>query len=111
MAQFDPEPNYDHRLAERIVLYLQTRDSRLFPFSTRFDADQHRAFVRDLRSGLAEITDSGSARKSSATGFVMSDARLQQIVNEWTSGNGGWPQGTHPRNPDSALNVQRGGED
>jgi len=106
VAQFDPEPNYDHRLAERIVVYLQTRDSRLFPFSAHFDANQQRAFIRDLRTALAEITDSGSARKTAATGFVMSDARLQQIVNEWASANGGWPRGANPQNPDSALTVE-----
>lgn len=106
MAQFDPEPNYDHRLAERIVVYLQTRDPRLFPFTSRFDADQQRAFVRDLRVGLAEITDSGSARKTSATGFVMSDARLQQIVAEWAAGNGDWPRGTDPEDPNTALEAE-----
>lgn len=103
MAQIDPEPNYDHRLAERVVYYLQTKDARLFPFSTRFDADQHRAFARDLREGLAELTDSGSARKTSATGFLMSDERLHQIVQEWAMANGNWPAGTDPRNPVTAL--------
>lgn len=103
MAQIDPEPNYDHRLAERVVVYLQTKDDRLFPFSRRFDADRRRAFVRDLREGLAEITDSGSARKTSATGFLMSDARLHDIVEEWEVANGDWPRGSDPRNPDTSL--------
>ena len=103
MAQIDPEPNYDHRLAERVIVYLQTKDERLFPFTARFDADRRRAFVRDLREGLAEITDSGSARKSSATGFPMSDARLRRIVREWADANGGWPRGADPRNPVTAL--------
>ena len=103
MAQIDPEPNYDHRLAERVVVYLQTRDARLFPFAARFDAERRRAFARDLREGLGEITDSGSARKTSATGFLMSDARLHDIVREWAAANGGWPRGSDPRNPVTAL--------
>ena len=105
MAQIDPEPNYDHRLAERVVVYLQTKDPRLFPFTARFDAERRRAFVRDLREGLAEITDSGSARKTSAAGFIMSDARLHQIVREWAAAKGGWPRGADPRNPVTALGA------
>lgn len=101
--QIDPEPTYDHRLAERVIAYLQTRDSRLFPFTARFDADRERAFVRDLREGLAELTDSGSARKTSATGFTMRDERLHQIVSEWAAANGGWPLGADPRQASTAL--------
>jgi hypothetical protein len=97
VAQFDPEPNYDHRLAERVVVYLQTKDPRLFPFTAGFDAERRRAFARDLREGLGEITDSGSARKTSATGFVMNDGRLHQIVREWAAARGGWPRGADPR--------------
>ena len=111
MAQIDPEPNYDHRLAERVVAYLQTKDARLFPFTARFDDERRRAFIRDLREGLAEITDSGSARKTSATGFVMSDARLREIVGEWAAANGGWPRGADPRNPVTALGSGRGEDD
>ena len=103
MAQIDPEPNYDHRLAERVVAYLQTKDTRLFPFTARFDAERQRAFVRDLQEGLAEITDSGSARKTSATGFVMNDSRLHQIVREWAAARGGWPRGADPRVRVTAL--------
>ncbi len=103
MAQIDPEPNYDHRLAEQVIAYLQLRDPRLFPFAARFDEEQVRAFVRDLREGLAEITDSGSARKTSATGFVMNDGRLHDIVQEWAAARGGWPEGSHPRDPVTAL--------
>ena len=98
MVQFDPEPSYDHRLVERVVSYLQTRDTRLFPFTRRFDDERRRAFVRDLREGLAEITDSGSARKSAASGFIMSDARLREIVYEWAAPNGDWPRGAEPSN-------------
>ena len=103
MAQIDPDPNYDHRLAERVVVYLQTKDTRLFPFTTRFDAERRRAFIRDLREGLAEITDSGSARKTSATGFVMNDERLHMIVREWAVANGAWPRGADPRVSVTAL--------
>jgi hypothetical protein len=105
VAQIDPEPTYDHRLAERVVAFLQTKDAWLFPFTARFDAERRRAFMRDLREGLAEITDSGSARKTAATGFVMSDARLHQIVREWAAANGGWPRGADPRNPVTALGA------
>ena len=105
MAQIDPEPNYDHRLAERVVAYLQTADPRLFPFAARFDGERRRAFARDLREGLAEITDSGSARKTSATGFVMSDSRLHQIVREWAAAHGGWPRGADPRQAVTTLGA------
>ena len=103
MAQIDPEPNYDHRLAERVVAYLQTKDPRLFPFTVRFDAERQRAFARDLREGLSELTASGSKRGTSATGFVMNDSRLHGIVREWAAANGGWPRGADPRNPVTAL--------
>ncbi|MGI8642737.1 MAG: hypothetical protein ACR2LS_01280 [Thermomicrobiales bacterium] len=101
--QIDPEPVYDHRLAERVIAYLQMRDARLFPFTARFDEERERAFVRDLREGLAELTDSGSARKTSAAGFIMRDERLHQIVNEWAAANGGWPRGADPRQATTAL--------
>lgn len=97
MAQLDPEPNYDQMLQERAIAYLQTKDWRLFPFSEGFDAAQRKAFIRDLRDGLAELTDSGSARKTSATGFIMSDQRLRDIVREWAAAKGGWPAGANPR--------------
>ena len=103
MAQFRPESVYDHRLAELVVEYLQTRDPRLFPFTAAFDADRQRAFVRDLREGLSDLTDSGSARKTSAAGFIMNDARLHEIVREWAAARGGWPRGADPRNPVTAL--------
>lgn len=105
MAQFNVDPSYDHNLAERVVEYLQTRDARLFPFAARFDAERRRAFVRDLREGLAELTDSGSARKTSSTGFMMRDTRLHQIVREWAAAGGGWPRGADPRNPVTALGA------
>ncbi|MBA2519672.1 MAG: hypothetical protein H0V24_08400 [Chloroflexia bacterium] len=105
MVQIDPEPNYDHKLAERVVSFLQTKDARLFPFTRHFDDARHRAFRHDLREGLAEITDSGSARKTSASGFIMSDARLKDIVYEWSSAGGRWPRGAEPTNRTSALGA------
>ena len=105
VAQINPEPAYDHRLAERVVDYLQTRDSVLFPFTEKFDAAQLRAFVRDLREGLSDLQDSGSARKTSASGFIMRDKRLHEIINEWAAANGGWPLGSDPRDPVTSLGV------
>ncbi len=103
MAQFDPDPNYDQRLADRTIAYLQTRDWRLFPFSEHFTADQERAFIRDLREGLADLMDSGSARKTSAVGFIMRDERLRSVVSQWAAAKGEWPEGSDPRNPEASL--------
>ncbi len=103
MAQFDPEPLYDHPLAERVTTYLHTRDPRLFPFTANFNEAQRRSFMNDLREGLADLIDSGSARKTSATGFMMSDRRLHEIVAEWRDAAGGWPRGADPTVPDTAL--------
>lgn len=103
MAQIEPEPNYDHRLAEQVVAYLQTKDARLFSFAQNFTPAQRRAFARDLREGLGEITDSGSARKTSATGFLMNDGRLHRIVREWAMARGGWPKGADPQTPVTSL--------
>jgi hypothetical protein len=104
-VQTEPDPVYDHRLAERVIAYLQTKDAALFPFTARFDADRRRAFIRDLREGLSDLTDSGSARKTSATGFIMRDQRLREIVEEWAAAGGGWPRGSDPRDPDTALGA------
>lgn len=103
MAQIDPEPNYDHRLQERVIQYLQTKDWRLFPFSERFDETQRAAFARELREGLADLTDSGSARKTSATGFLMRDTLLKEIVVGWAEAKGGWPAWTNPTAPDGPI--------
>ena len=103
MAQINPEPSYDHLMIDRVVAYLQTKDPRLFPFTARFDDEQRRAFIRDLRDGLAELTDSGSARKTSATGYIVSDSRLAEIIREWAAAGGGWPRGSDPRDPTTAL--------
>lgn len=96
VAQTNPEPNYDQNLVDRVVEYLQTRDGSLFPFSAGFDAEREKSFVRDLRDGLGGLLESGSARKTSATGFIMSDKRLYQIVREWANAGGDWPEGANP---------------
>lgn len=101
--QLKPGPAYDHRLAERVVVYLQTKDSDLFPFTKRFDDARHKAFKRDLREALADLQDSGSARKTSAAGFIMRDQRLHDVVEEWAAADGDWPLGSDPRVPDTAL--------
>lgn len=103
MAQIYPEQRYNDRMMDRVVAYLQTRDVRLFPFTAEFDERQRDAFVRDLREGLSEISDSGSARKSAATGFTTSDQNLRRIINEWAAAGGGWPEGSFPQDPVTAL--------
>lgn len=105
MAQFTPDPNYDQRLPDRAIAFLQTRDRRLFPFTTSFTPEQEKAFVQDLRMGLADLTDSGSARKTSAVGFIMRDQSLKRIVLEWAAANGGWPAGVDPENRASHLQA------
>lgn len=105
MAQINPVPAYDHRLAERVVIFLETRDPKLFPFTAGFDVAKMRAFIQDLREGLSDLQDSGSARKTSASGFIMRDRRLHDVVNEWARANGGWPLGSDPRDPATSLGV------
>ena len=108
MAQLDPGPNYDHRLVELVTLYLQTRDSRIFPFTEKFDDARQEAFMHDLRVALSELQDSGSARKTSAVGFIMSDSTLHGIVRVWALANGDWPVTSDPDNP-IGLAVERRG--
>ncbi len=105
MAQMDPEPAFDQRLIDRAIAFLQTRDTRLFPFAERFDEAQLRAFVHDLRVGLSDLTESGSKRGTSASGFIVSDQRLQDIIDEWSAAGGSWPAGSDPRDPFTALTV------
>ena len=105
MAQFNPEPAYDHRLVERVITYLQTKHPDLFPFTARFDAARHKAFMRDLQEALTTLQDSGSARKTSASGFVMTDQRLHDVIEEWAAADGDWPSGAHPRNPTTSLGA------
>lgn len=94
--QKDPEPAYNFRLVERVVEYLHTRDATLFPFAIQFDDEREDAFVRDLREGLSDLVDSGSARKTSATGFILSDRRLREIVRVWAQAGGEWPAASDP---------------
>lgn len=103
MAQIEPQNPYNNWLMDRVIVYLQTRDPRIFPFSVAFSERQRAAFVRDLREGLSEITDSGSARKTSATGFIASDLILKRIVKEWQAANGGWPAGSDPEDALKSL--------
>lgn len=105
MAQRDPEPAFDQRLVDRVIAYLQTRDSRLFPFAEAFDEERRRAFVRDLRVGLSDLTESGAKRGTSASGFLVSDRRLHEIVDEWARARGDWPAGSDPRDPFTALTA------
>jgi hypothetical protein len=107
VAQFNPDRAYDHRLAERVIVYLQTKDPALFPFSAEFDDEQRRAFIRDLREALADLQDSGSARKTAASGFIMSDRRLHEVVAEWAAADGDWPRGADPEYRDTAVGVFR----
>lgn len=103
LAQIEPQNPYNDWLMERVIVYLQTRDPRIFPFAAAFSDHQRAAFVRDLREGLSEITDSGSARKTSATGFIASDLILKRIVEEWQTANGGWPEGSFPDDAVTSL--------
>jgi hypothetical protein len=99
-VQIDPRPLYHHGLVERAVAYLQTRNPELFPFAARFDEAREEAFVNDLRMGLSDLVESGAKRGTSSTGFITSDRRLLEVVEDWASANGGWPVGQDPTNPD-----------
>jgi hypothetical protein len=103
MAQIMPPPAYDQNLASRVVEFLQTGNPNLFPFTANMDPLRLAAFKRDLREGLGDLLDSGSARKTSATGKIMSDRRLIEIIQEWRAAGGGWPAGSDPDAIDTAL--------
>lgn len=109
--QVDPEPLYHQRLYEMVVAYLQTRDPEIFPFTKSFDDAKQRAFVRDLREGLSDLTESGSKRGTSASGYITSDKRLRMIVNEWGEARGDWPPGLDPSNPNGIAGVAPINED
>lgn len=103
MAQIDPENRYSDWLVDRVVDYLQTRNPAIFPFTAAFDAHREKAFVRDLREGLGTVNDSGSARKTSATGFVATDKDLRRVVEEWAAAGGDWPEGSYPEDAVTSL--------
>ncbi len=103
MAQITPPRSYHHEINKRVIDFLQTGDPRLFPFVSAMDEARLAAFKRDLREGLGAVLDSGSARKTSATGFIVSDRRLIDIINEWRAAGGGWPAGADPDALDTAL--------
>jgi hypothetical protein len=105
VVQIYPGQAYDHDLASSAIAFLQTRDPALFPFTSRFDEARMKAFVRDLREGLSDLTDSGSARKTSAAGFMMRDRRLRETIADWASADGDWPVGSDPSNPNSGLGT------
>ncbi len=86
MAQLQSRVAYNYYLVERVIRYLQTKDAALFPFTEAMTPEQRRAFQRDLRDGLAELQDSGSARKTSAVGYIMSDDHLRDVIDAWERG-------------------------
>ena len=110
MAQIDPQQRFHDWLMDRVVRFLQTRDRRIFPFTANFDEYQLAAFVRDLREGLSEVNDGGSARKTSATGFITSDQILRRIIDEWGAANGDWPEGSFPQDSITALGSSSPGD-
>ncbi|MGB3330831.1 MAG: hypothetical protein WBA46_17845 [Thermomicrobiales bacterium] len=105
MVQRAPMPTFDQYMVDRVILFLQTRDVEIFPFTRGFDDAKMTAFVRDLRDGLADLPDSGSKRGTSSTGFPMNDWRLRGILDEWASAGGGWPAGTQEDALNSALGI------
>ena len=106
MAQLEQHQAYHDRVADRVVVFLQTGDRALFPFTAAFDGPKMDAFVHDLRDALSSLYDSGSARKTSAAGFVVSDQRILDVIEEWARAGGEWPAGTNPSNPDTALGAR-----
>jgi hypothetical protein len=110
VAQIDPQQRFHDWLMDRVVRFLQTRDRRIFPFTANFDEYQLAAFVRDLREGLSEVNDGGSARKTSATGFITSDQILRRIIDEWGAANGDWPEGSFPQDSITALGSSSPGD-
>ena len=105
MAQTDPAPAFDQPLVERVIAYLQTRDVQLFPFAARFDDARAKAFANDLRVGLSDLTESGAKRGTSASGFLVSDRRLHEIIAEWAAARGEWPEGSNPTDADTSLEA------
>jgi hypothetical protein len=86
VAQLESRVAFNYYLVERVIRYLQTKDVAIFPFTATLSPEQRRAFQRDLRDGLADMQDSGSARKTSAVGYIMSDDRLRDVIDAWERG-------------------------
>lgn len=105
MVQRSPAPIFDQHMVDRVILYLQTRDSSIFPFTARFDDARMKAFVRDLQDGLSDLPDSGSKRGTASVGFPTNDWRLREILDEWAMAGGEWPQGTQADSINSALGL------
>lgn len=105
MVQRAPAPVFDQFMVDRVILFLQTRDREIFPFTRHFDDAKMTAFIRDLRDGLSDLPDSGSKRGTSSTGFPTNDWRLRGILDEWASAGGGWPAGTQEDAINSSLGV------
>lgn len=99
------EPPINDRLITLATNYLQTLDPEYFPFTATFDDERRKAFIRDLRIGLSDLTESGAKRGTSSTGFITSDQRLQKIVRDWAEAEGGWPKGQDPHNPRGVASV------
>lgn len=92
-------PSVNDRLLELTTNYLQTLDPEYFPFAAEFDDARRNAFVRDLRIGLSDLTETGAKRGTSSTGYLASDKRLREIIRDWAEAEGGWPKGQDPQNP------------
>jgi hypothetical protein len=105
MVQRSPAPVFDQRMVDRVILFLQTRDTSIFPFTARFDDARTRAFVRDLQDGLSDLPDSGSKRGTASVGFPTNDWRLREILDEWAMAGGEWPQGTRADSINSVLGL------
>ncbi len=95
----------NERLMEHVTNYLQTLDPAWFPFTAKFDDARRTAFVRDLRMGLSDYTEGGSKRGTSSVGFIVSDKRLREIVDDWADAGGGWPKGQNPKNAFGVTGV------
>ena len=83
LAQLYSPPDYNHALVERVVRFLETKETALFPFTATLTWDERMAFMKELRMALGSLTDSGSARKTSAIGFIMSDDELEEVIARW----------------------------
>lgn len=99
------EPPINHRLMTLATNYLHTLDSSYFPFTANFTDEQRQAFVRDLRIGLSDYTESGSKRGTAGVGYIVSDKRLRSIVQGWEEAEGGWPKSHDATNPDGVVSI------